>query len=192
MASIMKITFLERNDADDIAKKISDSVPMEIEIENSYAELKESSISVNDMDTATLAALYKLSDACTYTFEDGAYVFVVRLSGKDFDLTDSYIRDAADIVKPMPAIPDGTVLMARFEIPGFGTNSFREIPVWYNTAFDPADLVSLSEIGISLTGDGGAFTITNNTDCRVGFFKPETAPERYIIDYDGEGQVIQP
>lgn len=120
MASIMKITFLERNDADDIAKKISDSVPMGIEIENTYAELRESSLSVNGLDTATLAALYKLSDACTYTFEDGAYVFVVRRSGKDFDLTDSYIRDAEDIVKPMPAIPDGTPLwsVSRYRVSG--------------------------------------------------------------------------
>lgn len=192
MSSILKITFYERNDADDISKKISDSVPMEIEIENNYAELRESSLSVNGLDSATLAALYKLTDACSYTFEDGGYVFVVRMSGKGFDLTDSYIRDAADIVKPMPAIPDGTPLMVRFEIPGFGENSFREIPAYYNTAFDPMDLISLSEIGISLTGDGSAFTVTNSTDCRVGFFKPDTSPERYIIDYDGEGQVIQP
>lgn len=192
MNRIMKIIFYDRTDSYDIAQKIIDDIPIEIALENTYTDLPETTISVNDMDSDTLDALKKLMDTCTETFEEGAYEFIIKLDSKGFDLADSYIRDTVDIIKPLTQIPDGTPLMARFEIPGFGENTFRDVTVYYNEDFDPVELLALAEIGITLTGDGSSFMIANTVDCRAMFFKPETAGESYIIDFDGDGQILAP
>ena len=95
-------------------------------------------------------------------------------------------------VKPVTPIDDGTPLNVRFEIPGFSSNNFRNITLFYNQAFNPADVALLLEIGIVLTGDGLAFTIANDVECKVSFSKPVGSSELYIIDNPFLAQIITP
>lgn len=168
-------------------KKIDRStihVDTSIEFINNYGpELGASALlKYSDLSTDEKEALNVVLDKLTYEIEGGAYVFTIDRSGKTFDLSSSYVRDAQSTEAPLTAMTTGQSLVVRFEIPGFTTNAFREISLFYNDDFLTTDLDELAEIGISITGNGQSFTIANDVECKVTFFKPEVVTETYIIN----------
>lgn len=192
MSNILKIAMPEHLDSVKVSKLLLSETPIDIEITNEYAAqiATVTQLSINGLTSDELEALLTVINLLTGTFEIGSYVFSVVKNEKTFSLTDSYFRDAAEIPKPAIEIPDGTTLIARFEIPGFEINSFREIPLYFNVDFDPADLIVLEEIGITLTGNGSEFTVSNETDCKVSFRKPEASEIEYIIDFQMYNEII--
>lgn len=164
----------------------------EIDVVNNYNNdaLNVFVLDLDDLDTTGLNAMYNVLDNASFLIENAALIWKVVRDGLDFDLTNSFIRDVASTTGSLTAIPDNTQLKARFEIPGFQSTNYREIDLWYNEDFNPTDLVLLREIGIVLTGNGGFFTIANDTDCKVSFSKPSGVTDVYIIDDPNSENII--
>jgi hypothetical protein len=135
------------------------------------------------LSAARLEAFCKVIDNSTYAIELGALIWKIKLASKTFNLESSYVRDRLATDGTLTAMPDGTPIKVRFEIPGFSTTTTREIDLWYNTAFNPTDVADLLDLGITLTGDGSEFTIANTIECKVTFRKPTGATDAYVIDY---------
>lgn len=190
MSNVLLVDFPSRLDAKKIAEYIEAEIPIEIEVSNSYANPEKNYVSINDFSNEELKALYLVLDKLSAPIESGSYIFNISKSGKSFDLSGSFFRDAEAIDIDESIIPTGTALMMRFEIPGFEINSFREIPLYFNSDFNPADLELLQEIGITLTGNGLEFQIANEVDCKVSFFEPPISEIDYIIDFQMFNEII--
>jgi hypothetical protein len=147
------------------------------------------SLDIFDLDATNKEAFYKTLDNANHLIEADALIWKIVRDGKIFSLNSSFVRDAVSTDGTLTKIPDGTPLKARFEIPGFVTNTVVEIDLWIAEAFNPTDLTALDVIGVSITGDGGYFTIDNTTDCKVSFSVPSGATDLYIID-DPESATI--
>lgn len=156
----------------------------EVEVVNKYADtgIEIYTLDLDDLGSTELEAFLNVVDNTNWLFEEDAYIWKVERSGKTFNLNNSFIRDTVATDGTLTKIPDGTALKTRFEIPGFEVNSFRDIDLWIAKDFNPTDLDLLAEIGITITGDGGYFTITNDTACRVSFSIPSGTTDLYIID----------
>lgn len=165
-----------------------------IDVINNFnpGEIEATVIDVASFDTTTAEAFKKVLDALVFPIEENGFIFRINKVTKTFSLYESYFRDVTSTVKPVTPIDDGTPLNVRFEIPGFSSNNFRNITLFYNQAFNPADVALLLEIGIVLTGDGLAFTIANDVECKVSFSKPVGSTELYIIDNPFLAQIITP
>ncbi len=149
-------------------------------------------IDAADFDGTLLEALKKVVDKAVFSLEENAYVWKIERVSKTFNLNDSFIRDVLSTEPILTKIPDGEPIKARFEIPGFASDNFREIDVWIAEDFAPGDLALLAEIGITITGDGGYFTITNSVECKVSFYKPVSAIVGYVIVDPNAQTVIAP
>jgi hypothetical protein len=147
------------------------------------------SLDIFDLDATNKEAFYKTLDNANHLIEADGFIWKIVRDGKTFSLNSSFVRDAVSTDGTLTKIPDGTPLKARFEIPGFVTNTIVEIDLWIAEAFNPTDLTALEAIGIEITGDGGYFTIDNATDCKVSFSVPSGATDLYIID-DPESATI--
>jgi hypothetical protein len=146
-------------------------------------------LDIFDLDATNKEAFYKTLDNANHLIEADALIWKIVRDGKIFSLNSSFVRDAVSTDGTLTKIPDGTPLKARFEIPGFVTNTIVEIDLWIAEAFNPTDLTALEAIGIEITGDGGYFTIDNATDCKVSFSVPSGATDLNIID-DPESATI--
>lgn len=178
------------NRADIIAALTADS-SYEVEVVDNYAQYGAVQVfDLNDLDATNKEAFYKTLDNANHLIEADALIWKIKRVGKAFNLNSSYVRDAVSTAGTLTKIPDGTPLKARFEVPGFETNTVVEIDLWIAEAFNPTDLTALEAIGIEITGDGGYFEITNTTQCKVSFSKPTEATEVYIIDDVSANQVI--
>ncbi|RZJ33718.1 MAG: hypothetical protein EOO51_12565 [Flavobacterium sp.] len=176
-------------------ERIDDTLPSPLYIEvinNYYPDGSASAIiDANDLGISYLEALKKVIDQASYEFEADAFVWVIAKTAKTFDLSGSYIRNQLPTAKPYDGIADGMPLKVRFDKPGFETNSYLEIDLWYNMDFNPADVSALAAFGIDLTGDGSEFTIDNAIECKVSFRKPESeSAEAYVIDYLDANTII--
>lgn len=149
------------------------------------ATLKYSELSTDEKE-----ALNVVLDKLSFAVESSAIVFTIDRDGKSFDLSASYVRDAQSTDTPVTAVTDGQSLLVRFEVPGFTTNTVREITLFYNEAFLTADLDDLAEIGITITGNGEAFTIDNDRECRVSFLKPDLVTDLYVINDIAAAEII--
>jgi len=163
-----------------------------IQFVNNYAA---EAPTVTDTTYADLSAgdkedLAGLLDFYTWQIEENALVWDISRDGKTFRLTDSYVRDEEDTTAPRTALTAGDVILARFEVPGFTAGEFREVNVFYDQAFNPAELTALEEIGIEISGNGKVFTITNIIECKVTFSKPIAVTDFYIINDVGANDVI--
>jgi hypothetical protein len=149
-------------------------------------------LDIFDLDATNKEAFYKTLDNANHLIEADALIWKIVRDGKIFSLNSSFVRDAVSTDGTLTKIPDGTPLKARFEIPGFVTNTVVEIDLWIAEDFNPTDLTALEVIGIEITGDGGYFEITNTVDCKVSFSKPAAATELYIIVDDEQNTIITP
>ena len=149
-------------------------------------------LDIFDLDATNKEAFYKTLDNANHLIEADGFIWKIVRDGKTFSLNSSFVRDAVSTDGTLTKIPDGTPLKARFEIPGFVTNTVVEIDLWIAEDFNPTDLTALEVIGIEITGDGGYFEITNTVDCKVSFSKPAAATELYIIVDDEQNTIITP
>jgi hypothetical protein len=178
------------NRADIIAALTADS-SYEVDVLDNYVTPGTNYVlDINDLDSDNKEAFYKTLDNANHLFEADAFIWKIKRNAKAFNLNTSYVRDAVSTAGTLTKIPDGTPLKARFEVPGFETNTVVEIDLWIAEAFNPADLTALESIGIEITGDGGYFEITNTIECKVSFSAPTTATEVYIIDDVESNNVI--
>ena len=163
-----------------------------IDIVNNYASeaLPLNTFKYSDLSGSEKEALNEVLDKLTYETEGGAIVWNVFRTDKIFDLRSSYVRDAQSTETPTTDIPDGTAMMVRFEVAGFVENTYREVSLWYNEDFLTPDLDALAEIGITITGNGRDFEITNNLPCKVSFIKPGAVSDFYIINDVEQSQII--
>ena len=161
---------------------------------NNYAPEGDNEIDYkySDLSTDEKEALNVLLDKLSFATETDALVFLIERDGKDFDLSNSYVRDAQSTVGPLTAMPDGSSLIMRVEVPGFSSNVVREVSVFYNEAFLTPDLDALAEIGVSITGTGERFLIDNDRECRISFLKPEIVSDFYIITDVDASLIIEP
>lgn len=149
-------------------------------------------VNVFDLSADDIAAFKRVVDAFTYSICEGATIWKVKKTAKEFDLRDSYFRADIDS-SDGTALENGTPLRVRFETPGFGVFNIRVISLWYNQVFDPADLDLLEEIGITLSGNGKTFEISNTVECRVHFLVPNVGgPYNYVIRNDFASEIIMP
>ena len=165
-----------------------------ISFENNYSDDAPAteSLKYSDLSTDEKEALNVVIDRLSFSTEANAFVFNVIRTAKTFDLSESFVRDTPSTAGTLTVVPDGQSLVVRFEVPGFTENTLREISLFYNQDFLTTDLDDLAEIGISITGDGEAFTIDNDRECRVTFLKPELVSDLYIINDVEASQIIAP
>lgn len=165
-----------------------------IDVVNNYASegLPLNTFKYSDLSGPEQEALNVVLDKLTYETEGGAIVWNVVRTDKVFDLRDSYVRDDQSTELPLTDVPDGSALIVRFEVAGFIENTFREVSLWYNEDFLTPDLDALLEIGITITGDGASFEITNDLQCKVSFIKPDAVSDFYIINDVEQAQIIMP
>lgn len=162
-----------------------------VDVVNNFRADKEPlySIDLNDLSSDQQQGILKTIDIATNAIEAGALIWKISKTGKNFNLEDSFIRDSVSTATRTLLI-DGTPLKMRVEISAFVINVFREIDLWYNQNFNPADLDLLSEIGIGIVGIGSKFRITNGSPCKVSFSKPGAAADMYVIDYGANDEII--
>lgn len=176
-------------------KKIDQSTVTDettIRLVNNYAPEADAVLDTTygDLPSGEQDELLSVLDYLTYEIEPDAKVWNIVRTGKEFDLSTSYIRDRESTTPPGEVIPDGDSLLIRFEVPGFETGSVREVNLFYEEDFNPAELTALEEIGIEITGNGTTFEITNVIECRVSFSKPELISDFYIINDPGINNII--
>jgi len=169
--------------ADIIAALTADSsYPVDVVNNYQFGSSAVYVLDLNDLDATNQEAFYKTLDNANHLIEADALIWKIERSGKVFNLNNSFVRDAVSTAGTLTKIPDGTPLKARFEIPGFETNTVVEIDLWIAEDFNPTDLTALASIGITIDGDGGYFEIDNATECKVSFSVPSGATDVYIID----------
>ena len=187
MSSNMKIQLYQPINQDLIDQFLTATEPFEIDVD--YMG-ETSVIDLNDYTTGVKNAFKTVVDAVTFGYEENALVFFIEKDGGDFTLTESYVRDRQDTSGVLTDLDDATPLMMRVETPGFTANPFREVVVYYNAAFDPADIDLLDEIGVTLTGNGASFTLVPSTECKVSFYKPSASTDQYVINFDKQNETI--
>jgi hypothetical protein len=191
--SNIKIILNGHVDRPDIIAALAADSSYEVEVVDNYVSPETSYVlDVYDLDTTNKEAFYKTLDNANHLIESAGLIWKIVRTGKIFNLNTSFVRDAVSTDGTLTKIPDGTPLKARFEIPGFVTNTVVEIDLWIAEDFNPTDLTALEAIGIEITGDGGYFTIANTVDCKVSFSKPTAATELYIINDPDSNTIITP
>lgn len=163
------------------------------ELKQQYSGLSvDSAIDVASWPESDQSAFKQVVDKLTFLVCENATIWKVIKADKEFDLSTSYVRNVIDS-SDGDTIANGTPLRVRFETPGFGSFNIRVISLWYNQAFDPADLDLLEEIGVTLSGNGKTFEISNTVECRVHFLVPNVGgPYNYIIRNDYSNDIILP
>lgn len=192
MDSLIQIVFNKHADRNAIQTVIDETSHFYVEVLNNCQDGETVNIlDLADLDSTNLEAFYKVVDQTTFLYEQSAYVFRIEKVDHAFELTNSYIRDVLNTDATSGMI-NGQPLKMRVEIPGFaGTNS-REIDLWYNENFNPADLDLLAEIGVNLVGDGSSFVLNNSIECMVSFSRPSSITDLYAIDFPLKDEVITP
>lgn len=190
MSNPIQIIINQHVDRYAVQSTIDASEPYLVDIINNCQEGESVSVlDIASLDATNLEAFYKLMDQASYLYEAAAYVFRIEKIDHAFELTNSYIRDVLN-TNATSGMINGQPLKMRVEIPGFaGTNS-REIDLWYNENFNPADLDLLAEIGVELVGDGSNFVLNNSIECMVTFSRPSSITDLYAIDFPLKDEVI--
>lgn len=191
MSNRIQIVLNGHVDRAEIIAALSADSSYPVDVIDNYVDIGSSTVlDLNDLDSDNKEAFCKALDNSNYLIEENALVWKIKRNGKIFNLNNSFVRDTVSTSGTLTKIPDGTPLKARFEIPGFITNTVVEIDLWIGESFNPTDLVALSDIGISIDGDGGYFEITNAIDCKVSFGVPSGVTDLYIVDDAAASNII--
>lgn len=190
MSNIGTFTLSKRMDRVDIDAMISASEPINIVINDSYAGASEITVDIASLDSTRIEGFKRVIDCATWQIEEDALIWKIKLDTKTINLESSYVRNRIGTDGTLTDITVSAPLKVRFEVPGFTAASYREIELYYGDDFNPADLTLLDEIGISLSGNGSEFTITNSIECKVSFSKPSIITDVYVIDFNGANTVI--
>jgi len=194
MSNIVTITLNDKVDRKYIDDCITNAIPIDVEVLNLFSNELEASqiVSINAMDATQLEAFKVVVDQMTFTIEADALVWNIERVVKDFYLAKSYVRTAEDTTTTPDDIPDGSALIARFEIPGFETNKIFDLSLWFNQDFSPTELTALEdELQIVVTGDGLQFNVVSETDFKISFIKPDALLDVYVINSDSDNVIIE-
>lgn len=146
-------------------------------------------VDASSWSTSDQNALKRVIDLLTWSNCANSVIWKVVRNDKEFDLGESYIRSNVDS-NDSDKLLNGTPLKVRFETPGFNSYNTRIIDLWYNQVFNPSDIDLLSEMGITISGNGRLFQINNDVECRVSFQVPSIGgPYNYVI-CDDDSQII--
>lgn len=201
--SIGKITLYEHLDQDKIDLLLSgtNTIVLDIERQYSIADLPQrlSAIVVSDFSTGTIDYLQSLKnvlDVATMKHEENALIFKINYNSgiKEFDLTNSYVRDSKDTSIIGSPIVTGQLLKAVFSTPGFDGPVLTTIDLPFGDVISSSDKLKLLAIGIELdlgvTGD--LFSIkTQSVPFKVSFYQPDSSVENYVIDFPLTNQLIE-
>lgn len=194
MIDVLNIALLKRLDQSVIDAAIAAPETLTILLTNQYDDglTDEASVNVNDMDSTTLTAFKTVTDYLSYLFEAGCPVFKIAYDelGYEWDLSDSYLRDAVSTASPTAMTADQP-LTVRFEFPSFVTGEAIEAVFEYGTGFSSADKLALGNAGVSVIDSGTTFRITNSTrECKVTFSKPVSELGAYVIQQEQQEYII--
>jgi len=187
MSKIATIEFLKTIDRPTITAAIA--LPETISIGYLDNNQYESEVVINDLSSDNLEAFKKVIDFMSFSVLEDAIIWNMELVDKTFYLAKSYVRDA-ESTGTVTDVTVGTPLIVQFETPSFTVFNITELSLWYDQAFDPAELTALENVGITVTGDGKQFTIDNTIECKVYFKKPDAVTDVYVINNQALNQVI--
>lgn len=193
MSNFFNIDLTRRLDQSDINASIAGGELVEFQDNDKYTDMagRGQSLSVNDMDAGTLAALKSVIDYITYPFEAGALILKVDYANRAVDFSRSYVRDKVSTTG-VTVIPNGTLINVRFEFAGFTVNPVIEAVFVYGQGFSTEDNAALLVSGISIkpaVGNKG-FGFTNTRECRLSVFRPGSVSQSYVIVYPGSDAII--
>lgn len=188
--SKIKMTFTDFVDRITIASTLGIPDDFIVDVENQFNASETVEMNLRYASPASLESFLETMDEATFLFQQDALIWNITLFGKNVTLDQSYVRDAVSTQRPLTALPVGSLLTARFEVPGFTENAYRELTLRYDTEFDPAELLLLEEIGIEVTGNGTSFAITNMTECKLSFYKPAIVLDKYVINYNAVNTIL--
>lgn len=143
-----------------------------------------------------LQAIKDLNDRITFKFFENVCCYNIEYNetSKVFDLRKSFVKTDVDTSTSQGSIVTGQMLVAYFITPGIDSNIFTKIDLPYGNAISAADEAKMLNIGLELNlgGTGSLFSIkTQKVPFRVIFVKPDVVPEKYIIKFNKENQLIE-
>jgi hypothetical protein len=191
MSNIVQITINENINRSKIANILSTG-DFYIDVINNYFQTQPDLVVIpfSLLGATYQEAFLKVIDQSTFAVESNVKIWNIVKTGKSFDLTDAKVRNAIDTNALTTFVDDGTPIKLKIEVPGFSSTNYREIDLWYNQSLNPADVTSMLEIGITITGNGTAFTIANEIECKVTFSKPTIITDAYLINYSDSETII--
>ena len=154
-----------------------------VELTTTYmGSVVNKSVPVSDLSASEKSNLKDVIDTLTFELEANALVWKIANDTKSFDLSKSYLRNAKDTTA-LDELDVDTPLIVVFEFATFSENKLFELSLWYDNEFLSAELDDLEALGVTVTGDGKSFAVTNNCDVKISFKKPQSALEIYVIDF---------
>ena len=142
-----------------------------------------------------VASLVNVVEAAGWSHEQDCIVWKVAYDDatKEFDLTDSYIRDSIDSAVGS-AVHDGTVLLARFVTPSLPASVSTVLTLPFNQALDSVEVAALMAAGIELElgATGTLFSIkTQKVPFQLRFYRPADATKNYVMDFPLTDKIIE-
>ncbi|MBF05031.1 MAG: hypothetical protein CMP76_17275 [Flavobacterium sp.] len=201
--SIGKIVLYEPLDNDKITELLvgSDTIIFEIErpfllegvpsILSATLPTQFDDVSINYIDS-----LKEIVDISLWQHLENVLVFKVNYNevSKEFDLTNSYVRDSKDTSGALTAITTGKVLKAKFITPGLDAPVITIVDLPYGQAISSGDTAALLAVGLDLetvvAGDLFSFK-DQKVPYKVEFYKPESEVLNYIIDFNYKNKTIE-
>lgn len=150
-----------------------------------------------DVSIDYIEALKLVVDASTWIHEENVVMYKINYesSTKDFDLSESYIRDDRDTTVALTSLPNGQHLKATFVTPGLEESVITTIDLLYATAISTLDEEALANVGLILKAGskGDAFGFSSQaTAYKVIFSQPDTViTEKYSIEFDLQNKPIE-
>lgn len=146
--------------------------------------------------TDYLQAIKDLNDRISFKFFENACCYNIDYNeiSKVFDLRQSFVKTDIDTSASQGSIVTGQMLEAYFITPGIDSNVFTKIDLPYGNSISTADEAKMLNIGLELNlgGTGSLFSIkTQKVPFKVMFVKPDVVPEKYIIKFNKENQLIE-
>lgn len=201
--SIGKIVLYEPMDNQKITELLAGSDTIIFEIERSY-DLQDVPPIISailpaqfyDVSIDYVESLSEIIDVTSWQHLENALIYKVNYDPgtKEFDLSNSYVRDVIGTSGTLTAINTSQVLKARFTTPGLDAPVYTEIDLPYGDPISSMDKSNLTAVGIELdlTVTGDLFSIkTQSVPFKVDFFKPSGEILNYVIDFNYKNKTIE-
>jgi hypothetical protein len=164
---------------------------LQIEVVNSYINATPQLAVYGDIPTAYKTAMKEAIDYTTYLNEDPALVFHVAFDGTTHTMTG---YDRTGIPSTGTAIDENDVLIAVFQIAWLNGKADRlELPLTLKegVALDTTEVSDLADKGITVSGNGQSFTISNDTPYLLQCVRPPGETQTYIINHSYDINTIR-
>lgn len=202
--SIGKIVLYESLNQNKIDALLASDDTIILEIERRYALTNSpgtlSAVLPTQFDDVTINyidAFKKVIDASTWVHEENVLIFKIAYDAddKEFDLTNSYVRDVRDTTSALGAIPTGQLLNATFITPGLDAPIYTtiELPFGEDILTEDRDLMLGIGLELNLGSTGNLFSIkTQKVPYKVFFSQPSSVTvDKYSIEFDLQNKTIE-